>query len=429
MKVLIVSVFHPELIPGGAQQVAYELFEGLREVPGVAPVLLASVDSSYPALFKTGACITGFDGRPDEYLFLSQGYDFWWNRASEPRLVEAFADFLRLTVPDVVHFHHFLTYGVELLSLTRQVLPHARIVFTFHEFLAICAADGHMLRRHDQTLCERASAVRCHQCFPAVPPEHFFLRERWMKAHLAAVDVFTVPSQFMQAQYTAWGLPGAKLVHVANAQTNRNLRPLPPPAPGPRNRFGFFGQMVDIKGVWLLLEAVRLLRAGGFSDFHVEINGGNLRYASEARRREIEAFMAAEAALPPEARRVTFNGAYPLERIGQRMARVDWCVVPSVWWESFGLVISEAWMFARPVIGPNAGGPAERIGDGRDGLLFEIGDARALASTIRRAATEEGLWDRLAGGIAPPAPRAAMVAQYHALYVGAQGSGAASQTT
>lgn len=423
MKILIVSVFHPELIPGGAQQIAYEVFAGLRETPGVRPVFLASVDSSYPALFKPGACIVGFDGRADEYLFLSRGYDAWWNRATEPRLVEAFAAFLHEIAPDVVHFHHFLTYGVELLTLTRRVRPQARIVFTFHEFLAICAADGHMLRRADRTLCDRASPLRCHQCFPEQPPEQFFLRARWMQAHLAAVDAFTVPSAFMRGYFAAWGLPEGKIAHVPNAQRHLAPAALPPPAPGKRNRFGFFGQLVDIKGVWLLLESVRLLRAEGFVDFTVEINGGNLQYASAARRAEIEQAMAEEAALPPGERIVTFNGAYAQAQIASRMTRVDWVVAPSVWRESFALVVGEAWMFARPVIAANAGGPAERIGggaagEGEGGLLFERGDARALARALRRAASEPGLWERLRASIPPLPPPAAMVAGYLAAYRG-----------
>jgi glycosyltransferase involved in cell wall biosynthesis len=98
------------------------------------------------------------------------------------------------------------------------------------------------------------------------------------------------------------------------------------------------------------------------------------------------------------------------------MARIDWCVVPSLWWEIFCLVISEAWAFGRPVIASNVGGPAERITDGVDGLLFELGDARALAETMRRAATEDGLWDRLAAGISSPPSGAAMTREFLAVY-------------
>ena len=66
----------------------------------------------------------------------------------------------------MVHFHHFLTFGIDFVSVVRRVLPDCRIVFTFHEFLAICHADGHMVRRTDRSLCDHASQVRCHQCFP-----------------------------------------------------------------------------------------------------------------------------------------------------------------------------------------------------------------------------------------------------------------------
>src|SRR6202041_2409202 len=120
--------------------------------------------------------------------------------------------------------HHFLTFGIDYLTLTRRVLPDAKIVFTAHEFLSICAANGHMVRRTDGSLCTRASAVRCHQCLPGNPPEHYFMREMWMKTHLAVVDVFTTPSRFMIEKFAGWGLDVEKFVHVTNGQEIRRDR-------------------------------------------------------------------------------------------------------------------------------------------------------------------------------------------------------------
>ncbi len=416
MKVLLLSVFHPDLVRGGAQQIAWELFEGLKQVPGVEAVLLASTDRSLPALYKTGACITGFDGRTDEYLFLTNDLDPWWHKSSDARLVEAYAAFLQQVRPDVVHFHHFMTFGIELLTLTRRVLPSSRIVFTFHEFLAICAADGHMIRRTDGSLCDHATPVRCHQCFPEVAPERFFLRTAYMKSHLSAVDVFTVPSRFMRDFYVRWGLPADRLVHVSNGQLPPDGAGAPMPERKQRNRFGFFGQLVDAKGVWLLLQAIDLLRTEGFVAFSVEINGDNLRYASDSRRAEIERFTAAEEARPFGERLVTFNGSYHRALIAERIARIDWCVVPSVWWENSPIVIPEAFLFGRPVIAADVGGQAELVTNERDGLLFRFADARSLADTLRRAASEPGLWQRLASGIAPTVTREAMVESCLALY-------------
>ena len=416
MKVLLISLYHPELVRGGAQQICYELFKGLKSRDGISAVLLASVDPSFKALYKSGAQITGFDGREGEFLFLSRDYDSLWHKVSNCALVRSFAEFLELVQPDVIHFHHFLHFGIDLLTLARRVLPNVRIVMTFHEFLSICDANGHMVRKFDNSLCTHASPIRCHQCFPDRQPESFFVREMWFKKHLSVVDTFTVPSRFMIQRFVSWGLDPSKICHVTNgqpdysnghAQTNRRVK---------RNRFGFFGQFVDNKGVWLLLEAVQQLRDEGFKDFTVELNGDNQQYASAARRLEIEAFRSKEEELPVNERIVAFNGSYSVDQLAQRMARVDWCIVPSVWWEAFGLVISEAWMFKRPVIASNIGGPGERISHEKDGLLFDVADASSLAQTIRRACTQKGLWERLVKGIAPPATEKIMVDHFLAIY-------------
>ncbi len=418
LKILLLSFYHPELVRGGAQQICHELFEGLQARDDVEVTLLASVDPSLPFLYKDGALITGFDGRPNEFLFLMRDYDYTWHKTTNPALAEAFADFLQRLQPDVVHFHHFLIFGIDMLTLTRRILPHAKIIFTCHEFLTICAADGQMVRLTDRSLCTYAAPVRCHQCKPEQPPEHYLRRELWMKTHLQAVDIFTTPSRFMIQHFVTWGIPAEKFVQVTNGRT------LPPRRSAAettrrRNRFGFFGQLVDAKGLPVILQAVTILRAEGFTDFTVEINGDNIRFASPEKRAEIETFLQQEATLPPQSRNVIFNGAYNPGQLPQRMGRIDWCLVPSTWWEIFCLVISEAWTYGRPVIASNAGGPAERITHDTDGLLFEIGDARALAATMRRACEEDGLWDRLAAGITPPASRETMVARFMDVYTNA----------
>jgi glycosyltransferase involved in cell wall biosynthesis len=400
--------------------VCYELFCGLREREEFEATLLASADSNSPALFKTGASITGFDRRPNEFLFLSRDYDFTWHKISNPRLIESYIEFLQLIQPDVVHFHHFLTVGIDLLTITRKTLPKTRIVFTFHEFMAICAANGQMVRLTDKSLCSEASGVRCHQCFPNQSPEFFVLREMWMKKHLEVVDVFTTPSRFMIDLYVRWGIAPERIRHIPNGQADYSGGLVTKEERSARNRFGFFGQMVDNKGVHVILQAVEHLRASGFCDFVVELNGDNLHYASETRRKEIESFLEREAQRLPHEQNVVMNGSYHVDQLASRMLRVDWCIVPSVWWEIFGLVISEAWMFKRPVIASNVGGMKERITDGVDGLHFNMGDARSLAQVMRRACTEEGLWETLTAGIQPPMNRKTMTDLFYQIYANAE---------
>jgi len=50
--------------------------------------------------------------------------------------------------------------------------------------------------------------------------------------------------------------------------------------------------------------------------------------------------------------------------------------------DSFGIVLLEAWLHGRPVVGARAGGIPEVITDGQTGLLVPFGDAAALVDAI-----------------------------------------------
>ena len=415
MRILEISVCHPELVRGGAQQAAYELFRGLRDA-GHRATLLSSVEPDVDrALFKPGAVFVGMDGRPDEFLFLSDSFDHEWLRNLNFRALKWFETFLVEQNPDVVHFHHFLTFGLELFLVARRALPNARLFLTLHEFLAICRADGHMVRPLDGTLCTHSSPIRCHQCFPEVPPETFRMREDWVRQAFGVFDGFICPSAFVKDRYVGWGLPADRLHVIANAQRNYAI-----PEPGPavahtRNRFGFFGQLIDVKGLRVVFDAMRLLAKRHAGDIVLEINGSNIRYATPAFREEFTTFLATAEAVMPNLR-VRFNGGYAMGDLPARMDRVDWVLVPSTWWEIFGLVLSEAFMFGRPPIASDIGGLAERVRHDVDGLLVPPGDADALAETMRRCLTEDGLWERLRTASPGVAPVPAIVAEHLAVF-------------
>jgi glycosyltransferase involved in cell wall biosynthesis len=234
--------------------------------------------------------------------------------------------------------------------------------------------------------------------------------------HLQEVDVFTCPSSFMIDRFVTWGIDAGKIRHVSNGQADCSHGARLPVFDGPKNRFGFFGQMVDIKGIQVILRAVAILREQGFTDFTVELNGSNIRYATPALAKEIEDFLIEENERPFAERIVQSNGPYQVDQLASRMARVDWSIVPSLWEEVFGLVVSEAWAFRRPVICSDVGALAERVTDDVNGIHFPRGDPYALAAVMRRAATETGLWERLSAATPEPPPLAAMVAGFLDVY-------------
>jgi glycosyltransferase involved in cell wall biosynthesis len=420
-RVLFVCHNHPKVRPGGAEAYAYELHRALRSSPDWEPTFVAR---SGPPLSRTGRPHAGsyfvpVDGAPDEYFVYGEDYDFDWfmgtMRHSKEFYTRHFRAFLRAIKPDVVHFQHTLFLGYDLLREVRNTLPDAAIVYTLHEFLPICHNNGQLIRTMDSEPCAEATPRRCHECFPAISQQTFFLRRRFIQAQLGLVDLFIAPSAFLRERFIDWGLPPEK---VLLEEYGRSLLPaIEAPAPRRhRDRFAFFGQLSPYKGVDVLLEAMRIVEeeeadadpAGPRP--RMRIHGANLDLQQHTFQDRFNALLEATAAS------TTFGGGYRHEQLSGLMASIDWVVVPSIWWENSPLVIQEAFIHGKPVICSDIGGMAEKVTDGVNGLHFGVRDPASLAAAIRTAAHTPGLWDRLREGIPRIYPMAEHVEVVSDLY-------------
>lgn len=425
-RVLYVTHNHPSVVPGGVENYALELYEGVKAAGEFDPILLARngppVSRAAP---HPGTCLARVNRDEGQLFFYTEGTGFDLFRMTVPdkRLYTlSFRDVLRSYRPDVVHFQHTLFLGVDILRETRNTLPDAAIVYTLHEYLPICHRDGQMLRKTDDRPCTEPSPRRCHECFPEIRPEAFFARKRFIQSHFELVDLFLAPSRFLIDRYVDWGIPPGKL----RFEENGRILPPKPDAdarstdPGGterlRNRFGFFGQLSPFKGVTVLLEAMRLLgeEEGGATSPDPQRSSAGARGASASRTdapprlwfhganlelRSPEFQREFEDLLEGTRDRVTMVGRYEPSELPGLMRAIDWVVIPSIWFENSPLVIQEAFMHGRPVICSDIGGMAEKVENGVSGLHFRAGDPRSLARTMTRAASDPGLWGRLHAGI------------------------------
>src|SRR5581483_208114 len=71
---------------------------------------------------------------------------------------------------------------------------------------------------------------------------------------------------------------------------------------------------------------------------------------------------------------------------------------PTEWDEPFGIVPLEAMACATPVIATGTGGSGEFLVDGENSVLFEAGDAAALARAIDALGHDEQLRNRVVSG-------------------------------
>jgi len=91
--------------------------------------------------------------------------------------------------------------------------------------------------------------------------------------------------------------------------------------------------------------------------------------------------------------RVDFAGH--IDDVAGELASLDVAVHASTIPEPFGQVVVEAMAAGVPIVAVDAGGPAEVVTDGVDGLLFPMGDVDALAERLTRLAADPGLRERL----------------------------------
>ncbi len=116
------------------------------------------------------------------------------------------------------------------------------------------------------------------------------------------------------------------------------------------------------------------------------------------------------------------------EDVAAELADFDVLVHASVIPEPFGQVVVEGMAAGLPVVASDAGGPAEIISDGIDGVLFPPGDEEALAKALKVLAADPALRKRLGAAARGRArayetePVADLVMAFYARLISARGS-------
>jgi len=389
LKVLIAAHSHPEVSIGGAEISAFQLFETLQH--------RADCQSWYLGCDRTLAArrpgsVLNQPWSDAEYLYAVESFDWFKFANPDTRLPGEIERLLQQLQPDVLHFHHYINFGVEILEYARRTLPNCRIVLTLHEYLAICHHYGQMVTKKHRTLCYHSSPDHCHACFPEFSPSDFFLRRRYIMRFFDLVDVFIAPSRFLADRYVAWGVPASKMVVLENLMPEPLVAPHRMAEPDEIIRIGFFGQTSALKGINVLFDAAERLAAENVSNVTFDIFGD---YTSQPEEFQGEFLARLEKAGP----NIQFNGPYGRPQLDGLIQSVHAVLVPSVWWENSPLVIQEALRNRRPVICSGIGGMAEKVRNGVDGWHFPAGNALALASLLRNLAKDPERLNRVAAAM------------------------------
>jgi glycosyltransferase involved in cell wall biosynthesis len=391
MRILFLSHSHPNLQAGGTEIFSLDLFRELRARDRVMGVYLAGTSVGQRPM-APGTAFQAVGTASDELLLWTAGFDtFYLSQTDLHGVVPQFASLLRKLRPDIVHVHHTLQLGMELVTMIKRVLPGTRVVMTLHDFYSICANDGQMLTTTGLP-CSTASIDSCHRCFPDRSATDFRLRELQIRGGLRTVDRFISPSDSLRDRFVEWGIAPDSIEVIRNGLATRPRVPARVARDDRRDRFGFFGHINRFKGATVALDASARLSRSGVAH-QMSLHGSSAYQAQET----LDLFARSLEAAPD----AVYHGAYARSEHTRLIAEVDWVIVPSVWWENAPLVIQEAFAHGRPVICSDVGGMAESVRNSIDGLHFSRGDARSLAQTMQQAIEHPGLWQRLVDGIHP----------------------------
>jgi glycosyltransferase involved in cell wall biosynthesis len=408
VKIVVASHSHPQITKGGAEIAAHQLFRNLAARKDYDAYFLGC-DRGGAGTGRLGSVFTQpFSDR--DYVYSTGEFDWFKFANRDPRFPAQFEQLLRQLAPEVMHFHHYINFGVEVFRHVKRVLPQCGIVLTLHEYLGICHNFGQMITRPHRNLCHSASEARCNVCFPEVGKSDFFLRKKYIMQFLELVDEFISPSHFLADRYIAWGLPPEKM-HVIE-----NLVPEVPPSEATHAtlrhrplRIGFFGQISALKGIGVLLDAAQQLEQAHPGEVLFEIFGEYRNQPPEFQKEFVER-------LDSLSSNVRFQGPYDEHRVDRLMQSVHAVVVPSIWWENSPLVIQEAFRNRRPVICSDIGGMAEKVRDGIDGFHFAVGSSGDLIMLIEEFLANHETLTELEPGIKKPPEEETIIEAHMQLY-------------
>jgi glycosyltransferase involved in cell wall biosynthesis len=303
----------------------------------------------------------------------------FWHTFRNQRLERAYRAFLADVQPDVVHIQHLQWVSARLITLT-ELLP---CVVTLHDYWFFCPNSQLLLP--DRSICSGPhGGWRCGPCGLAklgqqAPPVleraaglPFAYRHWAVTAALRSASRLIAPSAWVKARYVQEGFAAERIAVIPHGLDSTRLTIALGADGNGRHEglcFGYLGSLAWQKGLHILIAAFNALPAAASLTIYGD-TGAFPDYVEQLRR------MATHPG-------IRFAGPLDRRQLGEALGALDYLVVPSLWEETFCLVIPEANACGVPAIASDLGALRDRVRDGVTGRLFPAGDVAALVDILR----------------------------------------------
>ena len=244
------------------------------------------------------------------------------------------------------------------------------VVQSLHNYRIVCP-KAQLMR--GGSVCEKCLGKRIawpaltHRCYrdslPATAVVVSMLARHWKKGTWQhAVDRYIALTEFAKQKLVQGGLPEEKIMVKPNFISFD-----PGVGEGGGDYAIFVGRLSPEKGISTLLTAWGKLK----NNLKLKILGDG-PLAQEV----------ATAAL--EDPRIEWMGHQTMQQVYELIGEARFLVMPSVWYETFGLTVIESFAKGTPVAVSQIGALNELVRDGETGFKFTPGDPESLVKTINK---------------------------------------------
>jgi glycosyltransferase involved in cell wall biosynthesis len=264
---------------------------------------------------------------------------------------------------DVIHYHNISLLGPTVLTLEPRQSPALKLYTTLEHWL-ICPT--HVLWKFNRKPCDSPDCLKCILRHKRPPQlwRYTGLLERTSRH----VDQFLSPSRFTARMHAERGF--SRPVEYLPLFTGYADRDWQQPGARPHDKpyFLFVGRLEYIKGLQSLIALWKRV-----PDYDLLVVG----------RGTYEAELRTQAAGDP---RIRFLGSQTQQQLGTLYYHALACLVPSLTYETFGLICVEAFARKTPAIVRDLGALPEMIRDSHGGFVYR-NDEELLAALQRIGAS------------------------------------------
>lgn len=334
----------------------YQLSGGEDAVVEAEKNNLIGNNNSVEIFALTNDVITGIKPK------LKSALNIHYSNASRQKIREV----IKRYSPDIVHVHNFfplITPSVYDACIENNV----PVVQTLHNYRIICPnalllRDGYICEECINKIPYKAVLNRCYRnSIPGTASVAFMVEfHKRKKTWQNKVNRFIALSEFSKSKFIQAGLPETKITVKPNF-TSKNLTVNPETES--QEPFALFaGRLSEEKGVDTLMDAWQNL------PYSLNIAGDGPLMKPVIKRGK---------------KNIHFHGMLGKDKLIDEMKAASFLVIPSKWYETFGMVIIEAFSCGTPVLASKIGNMTEIVEDGVNGLHFEPGNSEDLADKAK----------------------------------------------